>query len=153
MSRHPLTALAEGDLAGWHGIPDGATRQWVTDGLGPGVEDAGLRLVWRGGVATASGVEIMLDGAGRPELVQIVLPTLTADAMEPLGPAEIESPSLWSRGATQFAWPSRGLAVHSHPTDIVRLMGFAPMDAASFAAHPFATVGEPPRRDRPRFGG
>jgi hypothetical protein len=103
-------------------------------------------LVWRGGATGPDGIEIWLGDDRQVELVQMPLPRIAPEAMEPLGAAELELPSNWSRGARQFAWPSRGLAVHASVTAVVRVLGFVVMDRDTFSSHRFATMGQPPRR-------
>jgi len=146
MPTHPLYALAHGDLVSWQGVPPSVGVEWVKDGLGPDVVDDAYVLVWRGGATGPDGVEIWLGDERQVELVQMPLPRVPLGAMEPLGPPELELPSNWSRGARQFAWPSRGLAVHASPTAIVRILGFPVMSADTFGTHRFATMGQPPRR-------
>jgi hypothetical protein len=146
MPTHPLHALAHGDLVPWRGVPPGAGVEWARDGLGPDVVDDQYLLVWRGGATGPDGIEIWLGDTRQVELVQMPLPRLTPAAMEPLGTPELELASNWSRGARQFAWPSHGLAVHASLTAVVRIVGFAVMDADTFSSHRFATMGRPPRR-------
>jgi hypothetical protein len=141
-----LRALAHGDLAGWHGLPDDADADWVRGALGDGVNDrGGGMLSWHGGAAGPEGVLIWLNDS-RVELVEMPHPRLPLEATELLGDPDYVARTPWSRSGTQEVWPARGLAVHANFDGVVRVMAFTPMTTEAFEQHRFATAGRPPRR-------
>ena len=144
-AEHTLRALVNGDLAAWHGLPQGADSAWVRDELGDVLTDYGELLIWRGGVSGPEGVLVELEGDD-VELIELPDPNLGLEAMAPLGEPELELNTAWSRVGTQHAWPSRGLAVHASFDGIFRILAFAPIATADFRSHRFATDGEPPQR-------
>lgn len=145
-SEDTLRALAHGDLASWHGVPEDAGADWARAALGDGLEDrGGGLLVWHGGVAGPEGVLVWLSD-GHVELIELPQPDVPLEATEALGEPGYVARTPWSRTGRQRAWPERGLAVHATFDGTIRILAFVPMSAEDYARHRFASNGSPPQR-------
>lgn len=141
-----LTAIADGDLSRWRGLP-ACSRADVAAALGGRADDPsrpgefGYSTLYAARGAAPYGVTVWFDG-DRAMLVQINLPALAKSVGDQLGAPEATADSRLGELIEQRVFASRGLTAHVQEWDgkAIRIYGYAPMTAQAFLASPWATV-------------
>jgi len=146
-----IRALADGDLAAFHGLPAGLERAALDEALGePGPEESGML----GGQPAVNrtypprdgapfGVKAWLEGDA-VAVLEIREPPLRAPVGEQLGEPEAKAPSGLGPSYEQRVYGSRGLVLHVSGVtgEVRRLYAVAPQPADQLLAGPLGRVEE-----------
>ena len=146
-----LAILAAGDLAAFHGLPDGCTTADADAGLGDSGPDpdgfdelGGMPVQFREHPASPAApfgsTSYSLDGM--VVVVRIPEPSLASPITDLLGRRDAVLPSALAAGAEQLIWARRGLVAHVDVGTgrVAALFALAPTTALDFAAHWLARV-------------
>lgn len=146
-----VTALADGRLAGWHGLPPDLDDRALEAALGPGGEEVSAMLgglpavnrTYPPGAGAPFGVKAWFEGAHVIAL-EIREPPLRDPIESQLGAPEAEAPSGLGPGYRVHVYGARGLALHVSAVtgEVRRLYAFAASSAEDHLASPLGRVRE-----------
>jgi len=138
-----LTGLAQGKLGTWHALTAGCSRAHAEKALGPSKGDdsmgdlGGTPTPYRSYPATAAapeGIRVWFRDQ-HIVLVGVPHPTLAEPLETSLGAPEGKERSLLASGATQWIYATRGVVVHTWPSQMTKpfqVYAFPPMSLDEF---------------------